>query len=165
MSTTSVSSGVTSSGLTESGAGNTLEVLNGGSAVSITAVSGGFLQVDSGGARDQHTYFERWLGELLSDGTADHMTVSSGGGLPYPGLRLAMWPFPAVASRMFSPAALSAELRSLGLPLRAVRQSCWRAARLRSSVSPVAVSSTFRVRTSKTLRLLPAVSRMSRPVA
>ena len=48
MSTTFVSSGVTSSGLTETGA-NTLEVLNGGSATVTTLSGGGQLLVDSGG--------------------------------------------------------------------------------------------------------------------
>ncbi|WP_299107554.1 hypothetical protein, partial [uncultured Bradyrhizobium sp.] len=69
MSTTFVSSGVTSSGLIETG-GNTLEVLNGGSAVSTTLSSGGQLLVDSGGYAAATT--------ISSGGSA---TISAGGAM------------------------------------------------------------------------------------
>src|SRR5260221_8439235 len=50
MGTQFVSSGVTSSGLVVSGAGNTLEVLSGGFASATVVAGGGNLQIDSGGS-------------------------------------------------------------------------------------------------------------------
>ncbi|MHC2467869.1 hypothetical protein [Bradyrhizobium embrapense] len=104
MSTTFVSSGFTSSGLTETG-GNTLEVLNGGSAVSTTLSSGGQLLVDSGGYAAATTISsggsavisaggamsgtgsgstgifnsDNGTVSVLSGGVVDHIRVSSGG--------------------------------------------------------------------------------------
>ncbi|MBR1207448.1 hypothetical protein [Bradyrhizobium sp. AUGA SZCCT0124] len=79
MSTTSVGSGITSSGLIETG-GNTLEVLSGGSAVS-TTLSGGQLLVDAGGYAVGTTISSGGSAVVSAGGGADRFAVSSGGTL------------------------------------------------------------------------------------
>ncbi|WP_375787265.1 hypothetical protein ACE10Z_06865 [Bradyrhizobium sp. Pha-3] len=80
MSTTFVSSGVTSSGLIETG-GNTLEVLGGGSATQTTLSSGGQLLVDSGGYAVGTTISNGGSAVVSAGGGADRFAVSSGGTL------------------------------------------------------------------------------------
>src|SRR6266481_7164078 len=85
MTTTFVSSGVTSSGVVESGAGNTLEVLSGGTASATTAVGGGILQVDAGGVASGTIIssggFDDVLGAdaFVSLNNGGTLNVSSGG--------------------------------------------------------------------------------------
>ncbi|MCS3446158.1 MULTISPECIES: beta strand repeat-containing protein [Bradyrhizobium] len=80
MSTTFVSSGVTSSGLIETGS-NTLEVLNGGHAVTTTLSSGGQLLVDAGGYAVGTTISSGGTATISAGGGADRLAVSSGGTL------------------------------------------------------------------------------------
>ncbi|SED91990.1 autotransporter passenger strand-loop-strand repeat-containing protein [Bradyrhizobium erythrophlei] len=79
MSTTFVSSGVISSGLTETG-GNTLEVLSGGFA-SVTTLSGGQLLVDAGGYAVGTTISSGGSAVVGAGGAGDRFAVSSGGTL------------------------------------------------------------------------------------
>ncbi|WP_375778515.1 hypothetical protein ACE103_04785 [Bradyrhizobium sp. ma5] len=80
MSTTFVSSGVTSSGLTETGA-NTLEVLSGGSATQTTLSGGGQLLVDAGGYAVGTTISSGGSAVVGAGGAGDRFAVSSGGTL------------------------------------------------------------------------------------
>ncbi|MVT66203.1 hypothetical protein GPL21_13925 [Bradyrhizobium pachyrhizi] len=85
MSTTFVSSGVTSSGLIETGS-NILEVLNGGSAVSTGLSGGGQLLVDSGGYAVRTAISSGGSAVISAGGGADHLTVSNGGTLNVAGM-------------------------------------------------------------------------------
>src|SRR5258708_18738040 len=95
MATQFVSSGVTSSGVVESGAGNILEVLSGGTAIATVVSGGGALQVDAGGVASRtnissggidnvlgaHAFValnRRGTLNLSAGGTAHDITASGG---------------------------------------------------------------------------------------